>query len=132
MTGSQQRLAGYACPIRTFAADEFALDDRDTQAGSPGALGGVLPDRAGAEHDDVAVLFGSERGLSASRSASWRRSSTTRSGCGRSSTGSGGLPQRVIRAVLKPTFCAPSRSHTCAATIMHSVGAIASSWHTYR
>ena len=54
---TQQRFAGYAGPIRTFAADEFALDHRNPQAAGPGAIGGILSDRSGVQHHNVIGPF---------------------------------------------------------------------------
>src|SRR6476646_9020196 len=42
---TQQRLAGYACPVGTFAPDQLTFDHRDTEAAGAGPLGGILSDR---------------------------------------------------------------------------------------
>jgi hypothetical protein len=55
---TQQRLAGHAAPVGTFAADQLTFHHRDTEAPGAGALGGVLSDRPGTQHHDVVTIFG--------------------------------------------------------------------------
>jgi len=50
---TQQRLTGHTGPIRTFAPDEFALDQCNTQARSPGTFRGILSNRPCAEYHHV-------------------------------------------------------------------------------
>lgn len=50
---AQQGLAGHTRPVRTFAADQFALHDRGGEAGRARAVGDVLPHGPGSEHYDV-------------------------------------------------------------------------------
>ena len=51
----QQRLRRDARPVRALAADQLALDERDTQPALGQCAGAVLAGRAAAHHDDVVV-----------------------------------------------------------------------------
>ena len=53
---AQQGLARRAGVEAALATDEVLLHDRDGEAGLVRAVGGVLTDRAGADHDDVELL----------------------------------------------------------------------------
>ena len=55
LAGAQQRLGRDAGPVRALAADELALDQRDTQAAFGERTRAVLAGRAAADDDDVVV-----------------------------------------------------------------------------
>ncbi len=55
---AQQRLARHAGPVRTLAADQFALHDHRAQPGGGRPVGDVLAGGARADHDDVELLGG--------------------------------------------------------------------------
>ena len=55
---TQQRLAGHAPPVGTFTAHQFAFDHCDAEIARSGALGGILSNGSGPEHDDIVSMFG--------------------------------------------------------------------------
>jgi hypothetical protein len=55
LTRAEQRLGRDARPVRTLAADQLALDERDAQAALGQRTGAVLARRAAAQDDDVVV-----------------------------------------------------------------------------
>jgi len=54
---TQQGLAGNAAPVGTFTADEFALDDRDSEPSSTGSGGDILADRTRTQDDHVVAVL---------------------------------------------------------------------------
>jgi hypothetical protein len=58
VAGPHQGLGGDARPVGAFAADQLPLDDGDLEAAVGAAAGGVLPGRAGADHDHVELVHG--------------------------------------------------------------------------
>ena len=44
-------------PVGTFTADEFALDDRDTEPSSTGSGGDILADRTRTQDDHVVAVL---------------------------------------------------------------------------
>jgi hypothetical protein len=53
----QERFARNACPVRTFATDQFVFSHGDRQARGPGTIGDILADGSGADDDDVVKPF---------------------------------------------------------------------------
>jgi hypothetical protein len=66
---AQQRLRRDAAPVRAFAAEQLALDDRHAQVAGGQAGGAVLAGRSAADDDDVEVTHARPLALSISYAA---------------------------------------------------------------